>query len=309
MRIILITQDINPIFKMILSLKEHEVVGVIEDLPRRKPENFLLLRKLISLFKHNTLKKQCSINKVPYISHSNEKKGEVAKWVETLQPDLIVVYSMSRLLSKNIYQVPKYGTINLHPSLLPNYKGRNPWIALYANQDLEPGVTVHYIDGGEDSGEIILQQTYKIESGTKVEDAIDIAIAEIGCRLLKTAINLIDSGEVNAIAQTDALLYCSEKFDSNKDVIDWMNWNVDHVWHFLKGTQLWGIPLSLPSYGKYKFSTWYIGDVYSKFSSPDFNNLGTLVRHNDFFLLKCKDGQISIKYRFTLKSILKAIIN
>ncbi len=308
MRIILITQGINPVFKMMLSLKEHELVGVIEDLPRKvsKPS---LLNSLLLLLSNNTLQKQCKKHQLPYISHSKEQKEEVAKWVATLKPDLIVVYCMSRLLSKDIYQIPKKGTINLHPSFLPNYKGRNPWIALYANQDLEPGVTVHYVDEREDTGAIILQEKYKIERGTKVEDAIGVAIAVVGCRILKAAIDLIANGKVNAIAQTNDLADDDKKYNSNKDVIEWNSWTVDRVWHFLKGTQLWGIPLDLPKYGKYKFAVWEIEDVYSKSNSPDFTKLGKLEPHEDFFLLNCKDGQISIKYRITLKSMLRAIIN
>lgn len=85
---------------------------------------------------------------------------ELESWVKSLSPDLIVVYSMSQLLKENIYSIPRFGTINLHPSYLPEYRGPNPIFWMYYNMEKQGGVTVHYIDQGEDTGNIILQKRY-----------------------------------------------------------------------------------------------------------------------------------------------------
>lgn len=68
------------------------------------------------------------------------------RWIRDLNPDLICVYSISELLRENIYRIPGYGTINLHPSLLPKYRGPNPYFGILLNAEPESGVTIHYID-------------------------------------------------------------------------------------------------------------------------------------------------------------------
>ncbi|MGI6455390.1 MAG: formyltransferase family protein [bacterium] len=84
------------------------------------------------------------------------------RWVREKNPDFICVKSMSQLLKENIFSIPKYGTINLHPSILPNYRGPNPLFWTMFNQECESGMTVHYINKGEDTGDILRQYTIKM---------------------------------------------------------------------------------------------------------------------------------------------------
>ncbi|WP_281085258.1 formyltransferase family protein, partial [Methanosarcina acetivorans] len=75
--------------------------------------------------------------------------------IRNLEPDLIVVFSMSHLLKENVFNVPSYGTVNIHYSYLPEYGGPNPLFWQYYDYILDPGVTLHYVDKGEDTGNVI----------------------------------------------------------------------------------------------------------------------------------------------------------
>ncbi|AAM07923.1 formyltransferase family protein [Methanosarcina acetivorans] len=81
--------------------------------------------------------------------------------IRNLEPDLIVVFSMSHLLKENVFNVPSYGTVNIHYSYLPEYGGPNPLFWQYYDYILDPGVTLHYVDKGEDTGNVIYQRRYR----------------------------------------------------------------------------------------------------------------------------------------------------
>ncbi len=74
---------------------------------------------------------------------NNGSDKNLENWVKDKKPDVIVVYSMSQLLKEYIFSILKYGTIDLHPALLPSYRGPNPHFWMYHDGIKEGGVTVH----------------------------------------------------------------------------------------------------------------------------------------------------------------------
>ena len=118
--------------------------------------------KFIYFFIFDSLKSFAKKEKIPYYYMNKGSDKNLENWVKCINPDIIVVYSMSQLLKENIFSIPKYGTINLHAGLLPNYRGPFPYFWMYYNTDKKGGVTVHYIDEGEDTGDIIYQEVYDI---------------------------------------------------------------------------------------------------------------------------------------------------
>ena len=85
-----------------------------------------------------------------------DRKQNILDWIRDKNPDLIVVYSMPFCLRRGIL-FSSLGTINLHTALLPKYRGRT-YLWTYYYFDMDTGVTVHYIDKGEDTGDIVLQK-------------------------------------------------------------------------------------------------------------------------------------------------------
>lgn len=107
--------------------------------------------------------------------------------VTTFSPDIIITYRCPYILSKSIFNSPKYGSYNIHPSLLPLYAGLNPWEEIFANKETVNGVTLHRITKRVDQGEIIFQKKYNIGPTDNImtaRDKADMIAAELALKLL-----------------------------------------------------------------------------------------------------------------------------
>lgn len=85
--------------------------------------------------------------------------------VRALAPALILVGGFSQILRSTLLAIPPRGAVNVHPSVLPRYRGPNPLYWVLANGEPETGVTMHYMDEGIDSGAIVAQERFAIEAG------------------------------------------------------------------------------------------------------------------------------------------------
>ena len=140
-------------------LSGHELVGVMRhDRVKYSPLRLWLKDRLnpsndISFIKSKKLYeiKEKSVN-------SEGFKKEILR----LNPDIIFVCSWSEKIKREIFQIPKIGTINIHPSLLPKYRGPNPYAQVLFNDEKYTGVTFHLVDEELDSGAILIQQEFKI---------------------------------------------------------------------------------------------------------------------------------------------------
>jgi len=307
MNIIVITQGVSPIvFPLIRS--NHSIVGIIECSAKKKKRlKGFVWTGIKSIYTtmvnpNFSLRKVAKRHQIPYIQMKNGSDKQLEHWVSELEPDLIVVYSMSELLKENIYKLPKHGTINLHPSYLPEYRGPFPDFWIYYNMDLQPGVTVHYIDKGEDTGDIIKQRRYHLELGTRSPEMIAESIGKLGVDILLESIQSIEDGSVTRIVQPDQSPTPRArkiKRAEHKELIDWNSWPVEKVWHVLRGTETWLNALDQPKiigmrwvimgFDKHMDSNCTYGQIYKKM--------------NQHFVA-CKDGRVFIQKKFRLKNIL-----
>jgi methionyl-tRNA formyltransferase len=281
---------------------KHTVAGIIEAAPRNKRGQ----ENRIHIPWRKTLRKLTKKYRIPYYYMDNGSDTALQQWVQDIMPDIIVVYSMSQLLKENIFALPRYGTINLHPSYLPEYRGPNPDFWAYYHKELHPGVTVHYIDQGEDTGDIIFQERYDVPLGATSSDMRNIAINEIGVKLLFRAIDAIANGSAPRIAQPhDSPTRRAENIKpiDHKNIIDWNNWQIERIWHILRGTESWLNALEQPQ-GIYKGQRWEIRD-FIKYGDY---NYGTIYKKSNETVIACRDGQIMIKIRFRIKLFIKQIL-
>ncbi|MGM9763083.1 MAG: formyltransferase family protein [Candidatus Cryptobacteroides sp.] len=82
--------------------------------------------------------------------------------VDCFKPQLLISWRCPHIIPESIFSIPEYGSYNLHPSLLPKYKGMNPWEKMYAAQETEGGVTLHRLSTDVDGGEILLQRAFTL---------------------------------------------------------------------------------------------------------------------------------------------------
>jgi len=115
-----------------------------------------------------------------------------------LKPDVIVSIGCEQIFEKGILGLPGLGCINVHPSLLPKYRGPSPLFWVLANGESETGVTVHYMDEKVDNGDIILQAKIVIGVGDTEHSLVGRA-RELGASLLIQALEQIEEGRVSVI--------------------------------------------------------------------------------------------------------------
>ena len=149
---------------------------------------------------HSRLKLLSDKNIIPFKRVNDINSIEVQKQLKNLNPDLIAVCHFQRILKKNIIRIPKLGCINLHPSLLPNYRGMAPQHWPIINGDQETGITVHFIDEGVDTGNIILQKKIVIDSNMYVS-VLQRNMLSVYRTIMKESIDLISKKDFFFIKQ------------------------------------------------------------------------------------------------------------
>jgi len=123
--------------------------------------------------------------------------------VRSLGVDLIVVAAFSRILKPELIGLPPLGCVNVHPSLLPRYRGPYPFYWVLANKEKTTGVTLHYIDDGIDSGEIIVQREFAIPPG-ETELRLQYRSASAAAEMLKETLPLLIAGTAPRMRQDEA---------------------------------------------------------------------------------------------------------
>lgn len=118
---------------------------------------------------------------------------EVSQAVKQVCPDLCVIAHFERLIREPILSMPKLGFINLHPSLLPNYRGMAPQHWPIINGEKETGITIHYVDEGTDTGNIIVQRRIPLTSEMYVADLQKIWQQEYKTIMVEAINNILDN--------------------------------------------------------------------------------------------------------------------
>ena len=128
------------------------------------------------------------------------ENDEILNKIKALTPDLICVVAYGKILPKEILEIPKHGCINVHPSLLPRYRGPAPIQWAILNGDEKTGVTIMYLAEEMDAGDIILQKEVQILENETSGELWD-RLSKIGANLLVEALKQIEKGKAPRIKQ------------------------------------------------------------------------------------------------------------
>jgi len=102
-------------------------------------------------------------NKIEVYDPKTLKDGEAEKFLKQKEWDLFLVASYGKIIPKEIFEIPIHKTLNIHPSLLPKYRGPSPVVSQILNDEKEVGVSIMQIDEGMDTGPVFLQRKMAIE--------------------------------------------------------------------------------------------------------------------------------------------------
>ena len=148
------------------------------------------------------------------------RDGEALGIVESLAPELIVVAAYGKILPEEILQFPKYGSINVHSSLLPKYRGAAPINWAILDGETETGVSIMYMAKELDAGDVILQKTTPI--GPE-EDArsLTIRLAELGAEALSETVTALGNGTAGRMPQDGSKMTYASMLSREMSPIDW----------------------------------------------------------------------------------------
>ena len=179
------------------------------------------------------VKKYAQKQNINFLQPDNLNDEGFINEIKKLDPDLIIVVAF-RKIPKEIFSIPKYGTINLHASLLPNYRGAAPINWCLINNETKTGVTTFFINEKIDQGDILLQEELIISN----EDDFGLLynkLSKVGAKLLVKTIKKVFSNNLNPSKQyIDTEIKLAPKLNSENTRIDW-NKPVNNIIGQVKG--------------------------------------------------------------------------
>ena len=209
-----------------------EVVGVVTqpDKPRGRgyefqptPVKAFALSRGLEVYQPDTLRSEAFI-----------------ELLEKLSPELIAVTAYGKILPESVLNFPKYGCINVHGSILPEYRGAAPMQRAIIDGKSETGVTIMYMEKGLDTGDMLLVEKCPINDSDNFEDIHD-RLSEIGAKALVRVVEDIKAGRTERVKQDDALATYAAKIEKSDCAIDFSR-SAKEVHDLIRG--LSPIPLS-----------------------------------------------------------------
>ena len=154
-----------------------------------------------------------------------------------IRPDLSVVVAFGHILPKRILEIPAFGSVNLHASLLPAFRGPAPIHRAIINGETETGVTSMLMDKGLDTGEILLWETEPIRPDDTAGSLHD-RLADAAARVLARTISGFESGGIRPIPQNHAAATYAPLLSKSDGRIDWSK-PAEEVERFIRGMSPW----------------------------------------------------------------------
>ncbi len=191
---------------------KHEILAVVTQPDRPKGRGNKLLQ--------TPVKEYALAQGLTVYQPQKVKTPEFVELLHELQPELIVVAAFGQFLSKEILELPKYGCINVHASLLPKYRGAAPIQYAIIKGEKESGVTIMQMDIGMDTGAMLDKVVVPIAENTTMGELHD-ALREQGATLLLEVIDKIAAGTAVAEPQDDAQATYATLLDRSMEHIDW----------------------------------------------------------------------------------------
>ena len=192
---------------------KHEIVGVVTSTDKPAGRG----RKI----QQSDVKQYATKNNIRLFQPEKLKNEKFIDQLKALNPDLFIVVAF-RMLPKIIWEIPKKGTINLHGSVLPNYRGAAPINWAIINGEKESGVTTFFINDKIDSGDVLLIEKTEIKDGQTAGELHD-KLMEIGSKLIIRTISEIERGTLKSKKQIiSESQKTAPKLNRNNTRINWL---------------------------------------------------------------------------------------
>lgn len=225
----------------------HNIIAVVTNPDRPKGRGMKMIASPV---------KEFAIEKsIPVLQP--EKIREIKDTLEQINPDLFCVVAYGKILPQDILDIPKKGSINVHGSLLPQYRGAAPIQWAILNGDKKTGITTMYMNAGMDTGDMILQEEVQIGEDETTGELWD-RLSKIGAKLLVETVAKIEKGTAPRTPQSGEFTMAPML---NKEMarIDWINKNSREIKNLVRGLN--PIMGAYTTYNDKKIKIWRAGSI------------------------------------------------
>lgn len=268
-----------------LLKSKHKVVGVVTQPDRIKGRGKKLLPPPVKV-----LAEENGIMVLqPTVLKDND---EFLNKLKELNPDVNVVAAYGRILPKEVLKAPKFGSINIHGSLLPKYRGAAPIQRAILDGEKETGITIMQMEEGLDTGDMLLKESISIE---KMDyPALSERLSQMGGEVLLRALDLLEKGELKAEKQNEELACYSALIKKEDGIIDFSNKTAEEIDRMIRAYEPWPgayCYLEDDSVLKFKAGESIDNEDYSLFGNIDEIPFGCVIKaDNEGIFIKAKDS-------------------
>jgi methionyl-tRNA formyltransferase len=212
-----------------LAAAGHEIAGVVTRIDKPAGRGRVLAAPAV--------KSAAQELGIPVFQPRRVRDPEFLTTLRGLHPEAIVVAAYGQILPKDVLDMPRFGCINIHASLLPLYRGAAPINWAIIRGDRETGVTIMQMDEGMDTGAVLMNESIPIDpndtAGTVTEK-----LSEIGARLINRAMPLIADGKLVPITQDSSQATLAPLLKKEDGLIDW-NLTAVEIHNRVRGLTPW----------------------------------------------------------------------
>lgn len=157
---------------------------------------------------------------IPVLQPTKVRTEEYLNELKSFDPDVILVAAYGRILTQAVIDLPRFGCINVHGSLLPKYRGAAPVHWAILNGEKEAGITIMQMDAGLDTGDMLISEAIAI---TQDDTTATLAprLAQLGGKLLVQAVKQLNQGKLVPVKQDDSLASLAPLLTKDDGIIDW----------------------------------------------------------------------------------------
>ena len=263
-----------------IAKSRHEIVGVVTQPDKPKGRGYVLTPPPVKVFAQE--------QGYPIYQPNTLRDNAFAELLDTLSPDVIVVVAYGKILPKNVLEFPRHGCINVHGSLLPEYRGAAPMQRAIIDGKKQTGITTMYMAEGLDTGDMLLKDTVDIEENDNFETIHD-KLGECGARLIIKTLDALENGSAQRTVQDEALATYAAKITKETCAINFED-DASRVHDLIRG--LSPIPLSFTHTPDGKL----LKIISSRLAHTDgtYGKAGEVVSLEDGITVACGKGAVTL---------------
>lgn len=218
-----------PVLQGLIDSEEHTVTAVVTQPDKARGRSGKLV--------FTPVKEVAVNNDIPVYTPVKVKESEFVETLRQIPCDVIVVVAFGQILSKDILEMPPYGCINVHASLLPRWRGAAPMQWAILEGDEKTGVTTMQMAEGLDTGDMLLKAETPIEADDTAETLHD-RMSVMGKELLLKTLDSLGKGELTPVPQKDEESCYAKMLTKDLGKIS-MNWNAKKLERYIRGLNSW----------------------------------------------------------------------